>query len=93
MEFLQFILNFLTGGKQEELKELFSLLEQNDFNLQEVIKHLDFEKLAPILSAFTEDKKKDSFDFSKEPTYPLAPIAAVADRDIIYALNRYLADT
>ena len=93
MEFLQFILNFLTGGSQGQFKELFTLLEQNNFNLQEVIKNLDFEKLAPILSAFSGEKEAGSFDFSKEPTYPLAPIAAVADRDIDYALNRYLADT
>lgn len=57
MEFLQFILNFLTGGSQGQFKELFTLLEQNNFNLQEVIKNLDFEKLAPILSAFSGEKR------------------------------------
>lgn len=90
---MQFILNFLTGGSRAVQRALHSLLEQNNFNLQEVIKNLDFEKLAPILSAFSGEKEAGSFDFSKEPTYPLAPIAAVADRDIVYALNRYLADT
>ena len=68
MEFLQFILNFLTGGSQGQFKELFTLLEQNNFNLQEVIKNLDFEKLAPILSAFSGENEAGSFDFSKEPT-------------------------
>lgn len=33
MEFLQFILNFLTAGSQGQFKELFTLLEQNNFNL------------------------------------------------------------
>ena len=91
MEFLQFILNFLTGGSQGQFKELFTLLEQNNFNLQEVIKNLDFEKLAPILSAFSGEKEYDKDDSAE--VSPRISGMKIVDGKFNYYTTGFLRET
>ena len=90
MEILQFLLNFFNNNDNlGELAPLFKLFEENNFDIKKVLTNLDFEKLAPILSIFSNIKGSEN-SFS-EPISTLSPISSIADKDIIFALNRYFA--
>ena len=86
MEILRFFLSFLLkeyGGG--EFSELFDKLQSNSFDLQSFL-DLKLESLAPLIKTFFGNAKNPS-----EVPDGLSPVADIADRDIVYALNKYLA--
>lgn len=90
MEILQFLLSFFLqeyGG--EDFKSVFDELKENSFDLKSFLNNLTPEKVAPIIRKFTESEKSPSNINSDG----LSPIANIADRDIIYTLNGYFAET
>ncbi len=92
MELLQFIINNFFGGKLGELTPLIELLKKNDFDIKKIISELKPETLAPLVSAFTE-----FFANTNSPTdsageyHGISPIAKIADKEIVYTLNKYFA--
>lgn len=90
MEILQFLLSeFLKNGQNESLKPLFELLKDNSFDIKKVIKNLSPEIIAPFIQNFTGQNKSraNARQFSG-----VTPIANIADRDIVYSLNKYFGD-
>jgi hypothetical protein len=63
-------------------------LKDNSFDIKKVINSLNPEILEPIIKEFTNAKKTnptETVGFGEG----LKPIAAFADKDVVYTLNKY----
>lgn len=94
MEILRFLLSFLlkeAGG--DNLAPLFENLQNNDFDIKKTLQGLNLQAVAPLIRAFMENLSKNENRPTKnaERNISLSPIAGIADKDIIYALNKYLS--
>ncbi len=97
MEILQFLLNNFLSGKDKTglsaLKPIIELLQKHNFNLSKILSELNPEMLAPIVSAFTS-----AMENTKSPpqsggqSHGVSPIAKLADKEIVYTLNKYFSD-
>lgn len=98
MQLLIVLALLLYGGKQKNiLEEVKPVLET--FGGEEIKEALkSAEEISGMLSAvkaFSGGEKKEepqgqSFE-KPDISFPLAPIAAVADKDITYSLSKYMA--
>ena len=71
------------------IKDVFSLLKQNDFDLKKTILTLDPKTIEPIVEQLF--KNINNRPTETDGRYEgLTPISNVADKDIIYCLNKYL---
>ena len=90
MEILQFLLSeFLKNGQNESLKPLFELLKNNSFDIKKVIKNLSPEVIMPFIQKFSGQNKSRA---NARQFNAITPIANIADRDIVYSLNKYFGD-
>lgn len=88
MEILQFLLSLLTNDKNKGvLSSILELLSKGSFDLKSILSSLNLETLAPILKEFFNKKPRPTQ--SVERGYGLNPIAKIADKDIVYTLNKY----
>ena len=90
MEILHILLSFLLkefGG--EQLQPLLNAFKDNDFNLKTVLSCLTPEMLAPVFQAFISNKQNPCTESNSVQGQGLLAIADVADKDIIYTLNKY----
>lgn len=90
MEILRFLISFFLkeyGG--EKFAPLLNELSKNNFDLKSLLNNVNLESLAPLLSAFMKNTTKNRPTESAERNYSLAPIAGIADKDIVYTLNKY----
>ena len=80
MELLQLIISFLS----EKFKDnpVFNSLGQN-FDFQNLLSNIDFEKLLPFLMQIINSRPNYEREFETKP------IINIADKDIVYSLNRY----
>ena len=69
-----------------DLTWVLNLLKENNFNLKSILNNLDLEKVLPIIMDFVNKK-----DFVKPKSSYLSPISSVADKEIIYTLNKYFS--
>ena len=90
MEILQFLTQLFTKEQNSKiLTPIFELLKQNSFDLKRVLSNLDPQVLRPIIQEFMAN-------MNNRPTSnvgrnnELSPISNIADKDIIFCLNRYL---
>ena len=92
MEILQFILDFLAKqGGESTLSRIIKLLKDNSFDLKKVLRELKPETVAPIIKQFLNSAPAAKVSASAtQKSYGIAPIARVADKDIVYTLNKYL---
>lgn len=91
MELLQYILNSVMPGKAEQFAPLLSYAVQNNFNVKSMLENLDVSALAPLVSRFFSSPAENPRQDAPAAASPLEPIASVADKDIVYCLNRYLS--
>ena len=93
MEILQFLLSLLNGnGGFEKFAPIIELLKNNSFNLSQTLQNLNLQTLAPILQAFMKDapfKNQNPTDFSVGNNFGLNPITPIADKEIVYSLNKF----
>lgn len=94
MEILQFLLSFFLneygGGK---FAPILNLLKENSFDIKKVMANLNPETVAPIIKDFMNSAKKESPEAYSGHSEGLSPIAGIADKDVIYTLNKYFYDT
>lgn len=92
MEFLQQLLSALLNNEQtEKLAPLLKYLSDNSFDFKKILHNLKPETLAPLFKAFSDMQNKSRTQ-SVRQNYGTAPISKIADKDIIYVLNRHLGD-
>ena len=93
MELLQFISSLFSDDKIiKSISPIIVLLRQNSFDIKKVLASIDPEMIRPIIEEFMKNINNRPAQ-SAERTNGLKPISNLADKDIIFALNRYLAET
>ena len=90
MEILQVLLSLLSNGQNmQAFKDLFLLLKQNDFDIRKTILNLDPKVIEPVIKQFMDNINRPTEPV--ERSQGLTPISNVADKDIIFCLNKYLS--
>ena len=90
MEILQFLTQFLANEQNSKiLMPIFELLKQNSFDLRKVLSNLNPQVLAPIIKEFMANMNNRPTD-NVGRNNGLVPISNIADKDIIFSLNKYL---
>ncbi|MDY6367201.1 MAG: hypothetical protein SPL13_01625 [Clostridia bacterium] len=92
MEILRFLLSVLSGadnnGESGSSNNPISDVLNGNFDLRSFLNSINPESLIPLIKTFLNGDEKSPSDVSEG----LSPIAGVADKDIIYALNGYFAE-
>lgn len=92
MELLQFLLSFLLGdNNKKKIEPLLQLFSDNGFDISKVIKSLNPEILAPLIKEFisSTNNKNPQTNFSFGEDFKLSPISRIADKEVVYTLNKY----
>jgi len=91
MDLLQFFSTLLGDQKFAGVfAPIIELLRQNSFDIKKVLASLNPEMLKPIIEEFMKNINNRPAQ-SAERTDGLKPISNIADKDIIYVLNKYLS--
>lgn len=94
MELIKILLSILGNDKiKQTILPLFSHLQNNDFDLKKAIECLTPEIVSPLISTFSElftEQNKSPKEPSITPS-GILPISNIADKDIIYNLNKLLS--
>lgn len=92
MELLQFLISFLFGEKGEHIiKPILNALSSNSFDLSKILNGETLSTLMPLIKELFSAQNKTPTGFSVGEEFKLSPIANIADKDIVYTLNRYFA--
>ena len=92
MDITEIIKNLFSGTNAETVLPIINLLRENAFDLKKVVQNLTPEKIIPVVQAFASAKsatEDTAAPFGAEKGGALT-IANVADKEIVYCLNRYL---
>ena len=90
MEILQFLAQLLTNEQNSKLlAPIFELLKQNSFDIKKVLSNINPQVLAPIIKEFMSNMNNRPTD-TVGRNNGLIPISNIADKDIIFCLNKYL---
>ena len=90
MDLLQFLLSFILkefGG--EQLLPIVSALKDSGFDLKTLLSHLTPDMVAPFIENIITNKNQPCNQNSSVQGYGLSAIADIADKDIVYTLNKY----
>ena len=92
MELLQQLLSsFLTEQQKQYITPILKLLSDNSFDIKKTLRNLKPEAVAPVIEQFFKMQNK-SRTTNVRQSFGTAPISQIADKDIIYVLNRYLGE-
>jgi hypothetical protein len=91
MEILQLLISFLVKEYGKDFAPLFDHLKENNFDIKSAIKNIDVSALLPLIEKFInlKDAKNRPFETQERDIQGLKPISNIADKDIVYTLNRY----
>lgn len=94
MEILQFLLSFILkdfGG--EKLEPVFKLLQENNFDIKNVLKNLKPEVIMPLITQFMSmgAQRKNSPTENVGEYVGLDPLSHIADTQIVSCLNQYFS--
>ena len=92
MEILQILLSFFASEYGNgALKPVVDLLKENSFDIKRTLKSVNPQTLISIFKEFMiELNKKNPPAQTGGDFNALSPIANVADKQIVYSLNKYL---
>ena len=92
MEILQFILSLLKDKNAlTPIKRLLEALGSNSNDTKSILSNLNIDKLLPVFNLlFNKEQEKNPTE-TVGSIVGLSPVASIADRDIVYALNKYLS--
>lgn len=91
MEILQFLLSFLFKDASTPLKDVLTKLKDNNFDIIKTLQNIDLSAILPLIEKFMQfsENKNRSENFQERNIVGLNPIAQIADKDIVYSLNKY----
>ena len=90
MEILQFLISLLSNEQNSKiLAPIFEILKQNSFDLKRVLSNINPQVLVPIIKEFMANMNNRPTD-TVGRNNGLIPISNIADKDIIFCLNKYL---
>ena len=100
MDFIKLITEALSGNGA--LSQIFNKLKDNSFDIKKTFSDLSPELLVPILGALNsfgnknvyyseKEENEQKSDFASVQASGVAPIANIADKEIVYALNQFVS--
>ncbi len=92
MELLQFLLSFLSNSQNKDLlNDIINLFKNGSFDMSNILSLIKPEMLAPFINSFfTQAKTPHPNSYGRGVGFE--PIINIADKDIVYSLNRIMAD-
>ena len=91
MDLLQFIYSLLIDDQMvKAFSPIIELLRQNSFDIKKALASINPEMLKPIIQEFVKNINNRPAQ-SAERIDGLKPISNIADKDIVFALNKYLS--
>lgn len=93
MEILQFLTSFFQNNQNMKLlAPIIEILRNNDFDIKRALSSLTPEMIKPIIEEFA---RQMNYRSNSQPVRNegLTPISNIADKDIVYSLNRYLSQS
>ena len=91
MDIVEVLKKLIPNTNADALLPVINLLRENSFDLKKVAQSLTPEKIAPIIETFSKSAERAAETRKAEHANGVAPIANVANKEIIYTLNRYLS--
>ncbi|MBQ9735003.1 MAG: hypothetical protein IJV95_03990 [Clostridia bacterium] len=87
-------MNLLTNNQNlGVLAPILNALKENSFDIKKTLSSINPEILAPLIKQFFENAQNNNpTDTVGQFYYGLEPIKNVADKDIVYTLNKYLGE-
>ena len=93
MEILQFLTSFFQNNQNLKLiAPIIEILRNNDFDIKRALSSLTPEMIKPIIEQFSAVMNSAPQNFN-QTSQGLTPISNIADKDIVYSLNRYLSQS
>jgi hypothetical protein len=93
MEILQNLLSLLsTNSNLGGFKPIVDLLEKNSFDLKKTLSSLDLSAVMPIITSFLSSINDKKSPTTASTAVGLDPIAFIADKEIVFTLNKYFSD-
>ena len=90
MEILQFLLSqFLGEENKSKIQPILKLLQDNSFNLRKVMQNVNPEMIIGLIKDFMKENK--SRTETVRQNFGVSPISNIANKDIVYNLNKYFA--
>lgn len=93
MDISDMIKNLLSDGGLQKLLPVLNVLRENSFDIKKVLQNLTPESVMQVFQSFmsqNSDVGKAEQEFTGYPA-GVSAIANVADKEIVYVLNRYLS--
>lgn len=92
MEILQFLINYLVKSNAlDSIMPILNLLKNNSFDLKRVLSQIKPENIMQLVEMFLKNNAKKGPPKNEEPFYQLKPISNLADKQIVYTLNKYFS--
>ena len=93
MEILQFLTAFFQNNQNLKLIiPIINVLRENNFDIKRALSSLTPEMIKPIIEQFSVVMNSTPQGFNQK-SQGLTPISNIADKDIVYSLNRYLSQS
>lgn len=91
MEILQFLISFLSNPQNvDKFSGLLNAFSKGQLSIDSILKNIDLKTLLPLIKdLFINGQNKSPTDWVEQGE-GLSPIANVADKDIVFTLNKYL---
>ena len=90
MEIPDILKNFLSKNNLSALIPVIQLLGENSFDIKKAISSITPETLMNLSGEFLKNNTPENASFKTEKN-GVSPIANIADKDIVYTLNRYIS--
>ena len=93
MEILQILTAFFQNNQNLKLiAPIIDILRENNFDIKKALSSLSPQTIKPIIEQFSLYMNSSQTPFNST-SQGLTPISNIADKDIVYALNKYLSQT
>lgn len=94
MNLLQILTSFLSNSENSKaLLNLIADLLNGNFNLENLLKNINIEKVLKIFSPLLQSNGESDKRQNQNAGFALSPITAFADKDVVYSLNKYFENT
>lgn len=92
MDIMSMLQNLLSDTNAKDFAPVINLLRENSFDIKRTLNALSPETLAPILKTlFMKNADSGGKESAFSENVGVTAIANVADKEIVYSLNRYLS--
>ena len=91
MDALKTILGLFSGKNGETTARLFKILSENSFDIKRVLNVLTAEDLLNIIDGFNGSRGEQKAP-SENYANGVTTISNIADKEIVYALNKYVSE-